>query len=48
MTQQHLRDPEADPRARINVIDQSVGSTLKLVEYMGSPTVLFHWDPQRS
>jgi Protein kinase domain len=34
---------EADPRARINVIDQEVDSTLKLLEYIGSPTALFHW-----
>jgi len=33
----------ADPRAEINVNDRYVDSRLKQVEYMGSPTVLFHW-----
>lgn len=33
----------ADPRAKINVIDEHVQSRLKLVEHMGSPNVLFRW-----
>lgn len=33
----------ADPRAEINVNDRFVQERLKLVEHMGSPTVLFHW-----
>lgn len=33
----------ADPRAEINVNDRFVQERLKLVEYAGSPTVLFHW-----
>lgn len=34
---------DADPRARINVIDKYVQDRLKLVEHMGSPNVLFRW-----
>jgi serine/threonine protein kinase len=33
----------ADPRAKINVIDPQVQSHLKLLEHMSSPNVLFHW-----
>jgi serine/threonine protein kinase len=33
----------ADPRAEININDRFVQQRLKLVEHMGSPTVLFHW-----
>jgi hypothetical protein len=34
---------EADPRAEIGVIDELVAKTLRTLEHMGSPEVLFHF-----